>query len=405
MTTPNPSSKLGAILAAIIAVGIGLFLSTTSEQDPMSPWTAVCVIIGLVLTPLSHLQLHPLFLWITALFPSLIGILPAMTPHPSWQYTLDQFQSVDLRGQSALITGANGGIGFELSRALSRQGASVTLACRHPQRCFAAADRIRKEEGYSGAPVSPLVMDVSDLHSVRRAAKTYLTYNDGELDMLYLNAGVVVSSSEATSKDGIEMVFATNIVGHHLLYRLLEPALQKSTVARVVSTSSASSIWWMPPYGLPYLGSNKASLIPSTAEELNNASIFPLARYGRSKLAQLAWTEALTSKLGHDSNVYANVAHPGAVYTPIVAPKKTQVLPQFLLDVMVHLVKKILWSAEDGVLTLLYLGVATDEIQNKELRGRYFHPQAVEVDHPHAKAEELQENVWKLCEELVQSFL
>ena len=129
-----------------------------------------------------------------------------------------------------------------------RQGTSVTMACRSPQRCFAAVDKIRKEDGYSGAPISPLIMDVSDLKSVQRSAKTYLKHNDNPLDMLFLNAGILYEEPEKgatellTSKDGIEKVFATNVVGHHLLYRLLEPALHNSTMPWVVSSSSIASI-------------------------------------------------------------------------------------------------------------------------------------------------------------------
>ena len=67
--------------------------------------------------------------------------------------------------------------------------------------------------------------------TVQRGTKTYLQHNDNQpLDMLFLNAGVFVEYNKGdtklpTSKDGIELVYATNVVGHHLLYRLLQPAL------------------------------------------------------------------------------------------------------------------------------------------------------------------------------------
>jgi len=290
----------------------------------------------------------------------------------------------------------------------------VTMACRNPQRCFAAVDKIRKEDGYSGAPISPLIMDVSDLKSVQRSAKTYLKHNDNPLDMLFLNAGILYEEPEKgatkllTSKDGIEKVFATNVVGHHLLYRLLEPALHNSTMARVVSTSSVASILFLPPYGLPYYGSDMPSLIPTTLEQLNAGTpsfVQPFILYGRSKLAQVAWSKALTRKLGDESNIYANAVHPGAVHTPFMDKNFSPFLPKFLIDFTSYLNKRTLWTAEEGALTGLYLGVATDEIRSNKLRGKYFHPQAVEFDHPHAKDEELQENVWRLCEELVESFL
>ncbi|KAL7436316.1 hypothetical protein ACHAXM_005171 [Skeletonema potamos] len=157
--------KLGAFIAAIIAIAIGLLLSPLSKQ-------------------------YPLFHWILHLDDSLVGLLPAVTPTSNyWGYTFEKLQNVDLRGQVALVTGANSGIGFSISKALSLQGATVVLACRSPQRCFRAVDEIRSDERYSGAPVTPLMMDVSNLSKVRHAAKIFMQNND-KLDMLFLNAGI-----------------------------------------------------------------------------------------------------------------------------------------------------------------------------------------------------------------------
>ena len=85
-------------------------------------------------------------------------------------------------------------------------------------------------------------MDVPDLKLMQRAAKTHLKHSDNPLDMIFLNAGIVYEEPKKsatqllTSKDGIEKVFPTNVVGRHLLYCLLEPELHNSTMARVVST-------------------------------------------------------------------------------------------------------------------------------------------------------------------------
>ena len=243
--------------------------------------------------------------------------------------------------------------------------------------------------------------------TVQRGAKTYLQHNDNQpLDMLFLNAGVFVEYNKGdtkipTSKDGIELVYATNVVGHHLLYRLLQPALQNSTMARVVSTSSLASISWLPKHG--------DELIPSTLKDLNNGiPTFKLQYilYGRSKLAQVAWSKALTRRLGDKSTIYVNAANPGAVQTPMTMSKHIPpILPQFVKDAIYYLESQLLWKSAEGALTELYLGVATDEIRKNNIRGKYFHPQSVEVDHPYAKNETLQENVWNLCEELVKDFI
>ncbi|KAL7520385.1 hypothetical protein ACHAWX_005112 [Stephanocyclus meneghinianus] len=385
------SQKKHKIGAAIVAIGVGLLFSPLSRK-------------------------YALFQWLIYLIPPIIGLVPATTPL-KWGYTFEQLQQVDLRGQVALVTGANSGIGFEISRALSRQGASVTMACRNPQRCFAAADKIRKEDQYSGAQISPLIMDVSDFSSVQRAAKTFLkNIEDAPLDMLFLNAGIFYdghkngATSLPQSKDGIEQTFATNVVGHHLLYRLLEPSLQKSKMARVVSTSSVAGIVWLPPYSLPFRFRDASPLVPATLEELNAgnpSSLFSFSLYGRSKLAQAVWSKALSKKrLGEKSTIYVNSAHPGAVYTPLATGKYfPSWLPQFLVDAIVSLEKRLLWTSAEGALTVLYLGVATDDIRNYNLRGKYYHPQSIEYNHPYASDEQLQENVWNLCEELVKNFL
>src|SRR6056300_1618065 len=168
------------------------------------------IIFGLLLSPLS--RQYPIFTWLARFDDSLIGLIPSLSPpKTSWGYTPEQLQQVDLRGQIALVTGANSGIGLEISKALSRRGASVTLACRSPQRCFKAVDEIKSDKLYSGAPVSPLIMDMSKLIKVQHAAKTFIHNND-KLDMLFLNAGIFQDESNPISDDGIETTFATNVV-------------------------------------------------------------------------------------------------------------------------------------------------------------------------------------------------
>lgn len=288
----------------------------------------------------------------------------------------------------------------------------MTIACRNPQRCFTAADKIR--QFYSGAQISPLIMDVSKLSSVSKAANTWLNNNEGALDMLFLNAGIFYDGDYSDiklplSEDGIEKVFATNVVGHHLLYRLLEPALQKSILARVVSTSSVAGIGWLPPYSLPYRFGDTSPIIPSTLEELNAgkpSAWFSFALYGRSKLAQAAWSKAISKRLGEHSTIYVNSAHPGAVYTPLAGGKYfPDWWPQFFSRSIQYLEEQLLWTSAEGALTELFLGVATDKIKEDDIRGQYYHPQSIVYDHPHAVDEELQENVWRLCEQLVKPYL
>ena len=357
---------------SLAAIGVGLLLSPVAKQT--------CIF--------QPITLHP----------SLIGIIPAVTPRNQWRYTFEQFSNVDLRGQNALITGGNSGLGFSVAKFLSERGAAVTLGCRNPQKCFQACDAIRTSEGYSGAPIAPLVMDVSSLKSVQSAAKAFLMHND-KLDMLYLNAGTLSAGTNddgtlPLSKDGVEMVFATNVLGHHLLYRLLLPALRTATMARVIHTSSLASFESYS-YGvatdLQTLNGEKSSAYHS------------LKVYGHSKLAQIVWTKAATRQLGDNTNIYINAMNPGAVKTSLM--NKNPYFPQWLSDLKSWVEERMIWSAEDGALTLLYLGAATDDIKEGNLRGKYFHPQAVEVVNPKAEDTSLQDNFWSFCEELVKDFL
>eukprot|EP00986_Skeletonema_menzelii_P004776 scaffold1675_cov146-Skeletonema_menzelii.AAC.8 len=157
--TISKMHRLGAFIAAIAALTLGLLLSPLSRQ-------------------------YPIFHWLAHLDDSLIGLLPAVTPTNSWSFTHEQLQTVDLRGQVALVTGANSGIGLEISKAVSRQGAAVVLGCRSPQRCFKAADEIRSDDRYSGAPVTPLLMDVSDL------TKAYL-----QMNKIHCRSSFIISNS------------------------------------------------------------------------------------------------------------------------------------------------------------------------------------------------------------------
>jgi len=368
-----------SIAVALTAIGVGLLLSPVAKESGI-------------------------FKHVALLHPTLIGLIPAITPKDQWQYTFEQFHAVDLRGQSALVTGANSGLGFSVAAFLSERGAAVTLCCRNPQKCFHACDAIRARENYSGAPIRPLIMDVSSLESVQSAAKTFLAHND-KLDMLYLNAGTLSAGTNddgslPLSKDGVEMVFATNVLGHHLLYQLLTPALKNSSMARVVLTSSLTSFESYS-YG-----------VATNIETLNGAksSFFHSWKvYGHSKLAQIVWAKAATRLLEKEhngqskpANIYINAMGPGAASTHLM--NKNPYFPSWLSNVKIWVEKRLTWTAEEGALTLLYLGVATDEIGEKNIRGKYFHPQAVEVVNPNSLDEKLQDEFWSFCEELVKDF-
>ena len=360
--------------------------------------TIAAVAVGLLLSSIPTKL--GFYRWLATRDPSNprgIGMFPAWNYGVEWGYTFEQLYRSDLTGQTAIVTGANAGIGYEISLALARLGASVTLACRSPKKCLQAAERIRSDSRYKGK-VTPMTVDVSSLKSVKEFAQNYLKENK-TLDMLFLNAGIGSQHSNndksfPLSEDGIELVFATNVVGHHLLYKKLEPALLKSDMARVVLTSSCNSF-----RTFEYCVATDLDTLNGVEVTTANSGLI----YGQSKLAQILWAKHLTRKLGPSSNVYVNAGHPGAVNTEIF--DKIPSLYRMVRVAFKVLREKAMWKPEEGALTLLYLGVATEVLKEKNIRGKYFHPQSVEVINPMSLDEVLQDKLWSFCEDLVKDFV
>ena len=383
---------------------------------------------------------------IFSLHPFLVGILPlSISNEQQWGFTFGDLygdggssDAVDqnrykyrLVGQTAIVTGANSGIGFQISLALARLGVSVTLACRNPSRCQAAAKKILEDEivmdRNSEPTVATMTVDTSSLQSVKEFCVDFRARtDDGEgnplpLDMLFLNAGMSFASltedgSLNLSEDGIERTFATNVVGHHLMYKLLEPNIRRSdavrkTPARIVQTSSCMS----------YTNFFRHK-VATDLKTLNGARAQDPSLYAQTKLAQILWTQELTARLDAEGNldsnpnsiVYVNAGNPGGVATHIWHTHeglKMSLWAKFC-KYLARLHQSFFWTAEEGALTLLYLGTAVDDLQNKIIRGQYFHPQSKQMKPPklfwidnEKQTKILQENMWKFLDELVADFL
>ncbi|MFD1657543.1 oxidoreductase [Streptomyces caeni] len=201
------------------------------------------------------------------------------TPH--WNAT----HLPDLTGRTAVVTGANSGLGIATVEALARAGAHVVLAVRDTRRGEAAAATVT---GARGA-LEVRRLDLADLTSIRRFAASW----EGDLDLLVNNAGVM-NLPEARTKDGFEMQFGTNHLGHFALTNLLLPHITD----RVVTVAS----------GMHRLPGNRIHF-----ENLNLTGEYtPIRAYGQSKLANLLFTLDLQRRLtAAGSPVRALAAHPG----------------------------------------------------------------------------------------------
>jgi NAD(P)-dependent dehydrogenase (short-subunit alcohol dehydrogenase family) len=144
----------------------------------------------------------------------------------------------DLSGRTAVVTGANSGLGYQTARQLANHGAHVVLACRDAKRGEDAKAGIA--QSVPDASVEVAALDLADLESVRGFAQAYAAGHSG-LDILVNNAGVMAIPARITV-DGFEMQFGTNHLGHFALTGLLMPSLLTRPGARVVTLSSLMAL-------------------------------------------------------------------------------------------------------------------------------------------------------------------
>ncbi|MEU2584394.1 oxidoreductase [Streptomyces avermitilis] len=204
----------------------------------------------------------------------------------------------DQSGRTAVVTGANSGLGYVTARELARRGARVLLACRSESRGTEAGDRLVAE--VPGADVNFVRLDLGDLDSVREFA----AQAPARLDLLVNNAGVMALPRGRTA-DGFETQFGINHLGHFALTGLLLPTLLATPGARVVTLSSFLH-----------------AVANIDIDDLN-AERGPYRRwtaYGRSKTANLLFTHELARRLAAaGSDVVAAAAHPGYASTNLQA--------------------------------------------------------------------------------------
>ena len=158
------------------------------------------------------------------------------TPFGATTKAMEVIEGVDLREKRAIVTGGSSGIGVETARALAQAGASVTLAVRNSDAGEKTAEDIRQTTGNQHVYVRQF--DLSNLVSVFAFVRNW----EGSLDILVNNAGVMAIPKREESRQGHEMQFATNHLGHFALALGLHDALAATGHARIVSVSSVGHI-------------------------------------------------------------------------------------------------------------------------------------------------------------------
>lgn len=287
----------------------------------------------------------------------------------------------DQTGRTAVVTGANSGLGLVSARELARRGATVVLACRDAEKGTAALEAI--SQAAPGARLELADLDLGSLASVQAFAERLRSTHDG-LDLLVNNAGVMAPPRRVTA-DGFELQFGTNHLGHFALTGRLIAAMEGRTDARVVTLSS-----------------NAHKMGRIDFDDLQSERGYSRWRaYGQSKLADLMFALELDRRLrAAGSSVKSLAAHPGYAATNL----QSAAVPT--VDRLVMAVTNVLMaqSAERGALPSLYAAtepgleggtyVGPDGIG--EFRG---HPRSVSPTRA-ARDEAVAARLWTVSEQL-----
>jgi NAD(P)-dependent dehydrogenase (short-subunit alcohol dehydrogenase family) len=207
----------------------------------------------------------------------------------------------DQTGRTALVTGANSGLGLRTAEALAGAGARVLLACRNAAKAAGALESVKAKA--TGAAPEVVALDLSDLASVRACA-TEVDAGVEQLDMLVNNAGVMAIPLQRTPS-GFEMQFGTNHLGHFVLTGQLLSALLRAPAPRVVTVSS---------------NAHKLGRIRWDDPNWERGRYTKWLAYAQSKLANLLFTAELARQAGeHGTPLVAAAAHPGYAATNLSA--------------------------------------------------------------------------------------
>jgi NAD(P)-dependent dehydrogenase (short-subunit alcohol dehydrogenase family) len=290
-------------------------------------------------------------------------------------------QIPDQRGRTAIVTGANSGLGLVTASELARHGASVVLACRNLNKGEEALHRI--ESTVPGAETELAELDLGSLASVKSFAESFRSRHDG-LDLLINNAGVMAPPRRQTA-DGFELQLGTNHLGHFALTGRLIDTMQGRADARVVTLSS-----------------NAHKMGRIDFDDLQSERRYKRwGAYGQSKLADLMCALELDRRLrAAGSKIKSIAAHPGYASTNL----QTAAPPALDRLVMTFTNLIVAQSAEMGALPSLY-AATYPELPG----GSYIGPDGIGEfrGHPHvvspsraARDEQLAARLWAASQEL-----
>ncbi|OTA21058.1 hypothetical protein BTJ68_14681 [Hortaea werneckii EXF-2000] len=310
-----------------------------------------------------------------------------------------------LDGKVAIVTGANSGIGYQLSLDLARRGATVYLACRNVSKGEEAVQAINQDLDRSpnhvdskAGRVQALQLDTCSMSSVKAFAARWTDEQKGKpIDILIHNAGISSTpKGQDVTEEGLGTIYATNFLGSFLLTNLLEPSIAAG--ARVVFTAAAGQ----------YAG-NLTSLLsspggvpkPSLFDKLLGRKTPDSQLYADTKLMQTAFASTLQQRWNRQpfagKAMSAHAFMPGYVYTPIFS--KTANLPIYVDPVWWALKAFMALSipVEQGVATGLWLAT-TNELEVRRHGGSYWDRMTRRMSPAHLMDPGVLQRVWQCWE-------
>ncbi|MCX7922982.1 MAG: SDR family oxidoreductase [Clostridia bacterium] len=243
-----------------------------------------------------------------------------------------------------LITGANSGMGKAIAAEIARTGAKVIMLCRSKERGEEALNEVKELSG--STTVELMLCDLGYKKEIREFCREFIR-RFGRLNVLINNAGVILPGRH-TTRDGYELQFGVNHLGHFLLTNLLLDTMIKSSPARIVNVSS---------------GAHKSGKIHF--EDINLEKKYNVWRsYSQSKLANVLFTYELARRL-EGTGVTANCLHPGAVATNMGINRETG-----FGTLITRILKPFFQTPAEGASTTIYLATSP-EVEG--VTGKYYY--------------------------------
>lgn len=278
--------------------------------------------------------------------------------------------------KTAVVTGANSGIGKITTLELARRNYIVVMICRNREKARMAKQEIEDETGNPNLQIE--LCDLSLMTNIMETSKR-IKETHSNIDLLVNNAGLLPQSERQTTEEGLELTFAVNHLAYFLLSRELLPALSRTESARIINVASEA---------------HKSGEFEPVNIQLEN-KYSAMKAYGNTKLFNIMFTRELHNEL-QGTSVTTYSLHPGVVNTNFASESDSFFAKLFNLG------RIFMLSPEKGASTSIYLST---EPGIEHLSGRYFIKSKPIKPSKTAQNDESCSTLWEMSEDIVYSVL